>query len=176
MRYLAILFVCFFCLTAFSQTEFFDGSYQEALRQAKEQEKRVILLFDSPGCAPCKKLEQVFFSDPKTGEFLNRHFVVRKTTAIVRVKDQKNVYEDTPDGRLAEQYEVNGFPSLVILDADSLSAPQKIAKLEGLFLTESVTKEKAYEGKGFPTTMKFEFMVEEIRQMFEKYVRVQRKG
>ncbi|MCB0550430.1 MAG: thioredoxin family protein [Phaeodactylibacter sp.] len=64
---------------AFSQgIEFFHGSWEEALEEAKKQEKVIFIDAYATWCGPCKRMSREVFPDEKVGEFYNRHFINMK--------------------------------------------------------------------------------------------------
>jgi len=86
---------------------FVSMDLDEALAQARAQEKMVLIDVWADGCAPCKRLEKEVFARREVGTFVNSRFVSLK----VNVKD-------TLGKSIHRQYEVAGFPTVLFLDAD----------------------------------------------------------
>lgn len=87
--------------------EFFEGSFEDALKVAKAKDKLVFMDAYATWCGPCRILERQVFTDPAVGDFFNEHFI------NVRVDMEKG------EGRgLAGKYEVNAYPTLLFLNAD----------------------------------------------------------
>ncbi|MCB2173535.1 thioredoxin family protein [archaeon] len=166
----------------FAQATYFDGSYEETLKYANSQKKNVILLFGNSSCAPCRKIKKDFFGDKEIGAFLNKYFVIKEVVANVRIENNQNVYEKTPDGELSKKFSVAGFPHIEILNVDNISNPVKIVTLRGLDFRE-IDKNKEYDGNGLPIHFfeeelnkdngkdKYEFKLDIIKRMFERYVK-----
>ena len=86
--------------------QFHKASWNEALDLAKKQNKLVFLDIYATWCRPCKKLKASTFSDVEVGTFYNQNFI--------------NVSLDGEKGeglKLAQKYNVRGYPSLLFLDA-----------------------------------------------------------
>jgi len=87
--------------------EFFDGTYTEALEQAKKEKKYVFLDIYATWCGPCKKLKKETFKDEEVGDYYNKNFI--------------NIAIDgeTEEGRkLMSFYNINSYPTLLIVDSD----------------------------------------------------------
>lgn len=80
----------------------------EGLRQAKENGKRVFLIFGSSGCGWCKVFEK-YHADPEVGRTLDKHIV------LVKVSTDEN-----PGGEemYLEYGKQRGVPAFSILDSD----------------------------------------------------------
>lgn len=87
---------------------FYNGNWNEALAEAKKQNKVIFLDVYAVWCGPCKKLKKTTFNNEEAGDFFNTNFI--------------NIAIDgeTPEGqKLMAKYGVRGFPTLLIVDADS---------------------------------------------------------
>jgi len=166
----------------FAQAIFYDGPYGEALQYAHSQKKEVILLFGNKSCGPCIKLKKDFFGNKEIGAFLNKYFVIKEINAIVKIENNKYVYENTFDGELSKKYDVTGFPHIEILNVDDVSNPKAIAAFIGLDFSK-IDKSKEYNQNHFPIQLnetelnkndgkdKYEFRLDIIKRMFEKYTK-----
>lgn len=59
---------------------FFEGSFDEALKAAETQNKKVFVDFHTSWCVYCRKMAAEVFPDPKVGEYFNRHFTASRST------------------------------------------------------------------------------------------------
>ncbi len=58
-----------------SGIDFYTGSWEEALQQAKMEGKPIFLDISASWCGPCKMLKANTFSNMKVGEYYNTHFI-----------------------------------------------------------------------------------------------------
>ena len=89
-----------------SGIQFIEEDWDQALKTAKDKNKLIFIDIYATWCGPCKMLKQYTFTDSSVGEFFNKNFV--------------NVTVDGEKGtgpQLAQQYSIEGYPTLVIADA-----------------------------------------------------------
>ena len=90
-----------------SEICFYQGSYQQALAEAKNEGKLVFIDAYTTWCGPCKMLAKNTFTDKGVANYYNEHFI--------------NLEVDVEHGeglKLAEKYKVTHYPTLIIADAD----------------------------------------------------------
>lgn len=95
---------------------FHQGTWDEALKLAKNEGKPIFLDISASWCGPCKRLKANTFPDEEVGKFYNANFI--------------NVAVDGEKGegiKLAYQYQIKGYPSLIYIDSDG----QLIAQTAG---------------------------------------------
>ncbi|MBW6496984.1 MAG: thioredoxin family protein [Bacteroidales bacterium] len=86
---------------------FHEGSWDQALQLAKEENKLIFLDVYATWCGPCKRLKANTFPDAAVGEFYNANFI--------------NVALDGEKGEgleLARKYNVRSYPSLLFIDSN----------------------------------------------------------
>uniref|UniRef100_UPI003217DE06 thioredoxin family protein n=1 Tax=uncultured Draconibacterium sp. TaxID=1573823 RepID=UPI003217DE06 len=102
-----MLVMLVFSQFGFSQgIEFQHITFEEAVQQAKQQDKLVFIDFYTQWCVPCKKLAAGPFKEKAVGEFYNSHFINIKLDA------EKEGFD------AAKKYEVNAYPTLMFVDGD----------------------------------------------------------
>ena len=87
--------------------DFFHGSWEEALAQAKSQDKLIFVDAYATWCGPCKRMAAEVFPDEKVGAFYNRNFVSLKIDM-----------EAPENAAFAAKYPVAAFPTLYYMDAN----------------------------------------------------------
>ena len=85
--------------------EFFDGEWEDALKEAEKSEKLVFVDAYAVWCGPCKKMAKTTFMDKKIGEFFNANFI--------------NLKIDMEKGHgltFGSKYPVSAYPTLMFLN------------------------------------------------------------
>lgn len=86
-------------------TEFYSGSYDNLIREAKKQKKMVILDFWAQWCGPCQKLDRETFSDKSLGNYIAQNYIIYKVDI------------DTFDGmEIVDRFAVDVFPTIMVFD------------------------------------------------------------
>ncbi len=81
--------------------EFFQGNWQQALEQAKKENKLIFIDCYTSWCGPCKMMAKTVFTDPEVAALFNEVFV--------------NVKMDMEKGegkQLKETYQVTAYPTM----------------------------------------------------------------
>lgn len=85
--------------------KFFKGSWEEALAEAKQENKYIFLDIYASWCGPCKKLKRTTFKDEAVGNYFNSNFI------------NMTMDGETKEGlELAEKYDIRAYPTLLIID------------------------------------------------------------
>ncbi len=85
--------------------KFFDGTWDEALKQSKKQNKLIFLDVYATWCGPCKRLDALTFSDSEVGKFYNKQFINFKANG------------EKGEGLLLRQrYSVRAYPTLLFIN------------------------------------------------------------
>lgn len=85
--------------------KFYDKAWQDVMAKAKAEHKLIFMDIYATWCGPCKMLKRETFSDAGVAKYFNEHFV--------------NVSYDGEKGdglMLARKFDIQGYPSLFILD------------------------------------------------------------
>jgi thioredoxin-related protein len=107
-------------------TEFYSGSYDNLIREAKRQKKAILLDFWAGWCAPCQKLDRETFADKELAAYLNQNFIVYKVDI------------DTFDGmEIVDRFAVDVFPTILVFDPKE----GQIGKFKGFFPPNYLNKE-----------------------------------
>ena len=89
-----------------------EHDYQAALRRAKAEHKVIFMDLWTEWCGPCLYLQKNVFPSAEGQAALAK---VVPYSALVQKRDGTPVPEGT---KLADQFKLNAFPTLVILDSD----------------------------------------------------------
>lgn len=149
MKYTKILFAAFllcFSLTAFSQ-EKADVIIEKAQKQAKAENKNVLVFFHASWCGWCKKMEKKMSSD-NTKELFDKNYVL--ASLDVQERGDKKRLQNLGGEEIMAKYggEKAGLPFFVFITP------------EGKVLENSFTENK--ENLGCPSTE------EEVKIFVEK--------
>lgn len=90
--------------------------YDKALRQAKKEDKLVVIDFFATWCAPCKKMEKTTFADER---------VQRKMLKFVPVK-----IDVDRQRQIAIKYRIEGMPTTMIVGSDGKPITSAIGYLD----------------------------------------------
>lgn len=99
--------------------QFFKGTFQEALEKAKTENKPIFLDIYATWCGPCKMLKKHTFSDREVGDYYNANYI--------------NIAVDgeTKEGsELANNYRIQGYPTLLILDKNGNQVAEQVGFVE----------------------------------------------
>lgn len=86
---------------------FFKGSYDEALAEAKKQNKMLFIDFYTTWCGPCRMMSKDIFPNPEVGAYFNPRFVSVKLDA----EKQENL-------EVVKRFKVQGYPTLAFVTND----------------------------------------------------------
>jgi len=89
--------------------QFFEGSFEEALARAEEEDKHVFVDVYATWCGPCKVMDAVVFPRDDVGEHYNANFINVKLDA----ED-----ESINGPAISERYDVGAYPTYLYLNPD----------------------------------------------------------
>jgi thiol-disulfide isomerase/thioredoxin len=87
--------------------EFFHGTWEEALAEAKKSQKVIFVDAFATWCGPCKRMARDVFPNEEVGNFYNRYFI--------------NMKLDMEKGQgldFRKEYPVSAFPTLFYINGD----------------------------------------------------------
>ena len=112
--------------------QFYKGTWEEALKTAKKENKIVFLDIYATWCGPCKLLKSKTFSNKEVGAFYNQTFL------------NVSLDGETGDGlTLANKYHISGYPTLLFINSEG--------KIVGSAMGYHKVKEFLQLGKNVPT-------------------------
>ena len=102
---------------------FFQGTYKEALTQAKKENKLIFFDAYAVWCRPCLMMKKHAFTDPAVAEYFNKNFI--------------NVMMDMEKGEgigLSEQMDIGFYPTLLFIDGDGKIIQKKVGYMDAAAL------------------------------------------
>lgn len=97
------LILMFIATSLFAETHWADD-YKSALKEAKSQQKKVIVYFSKEGCSGCAEMQWTMNSDKNVSNYINSHFI----PVEIDIEYDKR-----------EGYKVYSTPMVYFLDADA---------------------------------------------------------
>ncbi len=94
---------------------FFDGSWEETLAKAKEEEKLIFVDAYTTWCGPCKKMAKDVFTLEKVGSVFNEKFI----NAKINMEDEKNM-------SFISKYPVSAYPTLFFINGEGKIIHKKV--------------------------------------------------
>ena len=98
---------------------FIENAFSTALKKAKAEHKYIFVDAYTTWCGPCRQLKNTTFKDSHTADFFNQSFV------NLSVDMEKGKGQD-----LAAQWEVEAYPTLLILDSNGKVLLRSIGYLD----------------------------------------------
>ena len=123
MKPLAALFLVAVSLAAQGATKW-EHDYQAAIKRAKAEHKVIFMDLWTEWCGPCLRLQKNVFPSPEGQAALAK---VVPYSALVQKRDGTPVPEGT---RLADQFQLNAFPTLVILDSNGKELRRQVGAFQ----------------------------------------------
>lgn len=111
-----IFFFCFFNVLGQAQgIEFNQGSWNEVLAKAKQENKIIFVDAYASWCGPCKSMAARVFPTKEAGDFYNDKFINFKIDM-----------EKGEGPAFAKKYPVRAYPTLMFIDYDGTLVHQKV--------------------------------------------------
>lgn len=107
------------------EIKFSTKNYKQVLAAAKAGQKMIFVDAFATWCAPCKELRKTTFKDPKAAEYFNKNFI----SYSVDVEKGEGV-------DLAKKWQVEGLPTLLILDKNGKVLASHTGYVDGKGLME----------------------------------------
>ena len=100
-----------------SSKSLWSENYEEASARAKNEKKPMLLYFTgSDWCGWCRKLHAEVLDRPEFQNWAKKNVVLFKADFPEEIEQSREL--QLQNGRLARQYGVSGFPTVILVDAD----------------------------------------------------------
>ncbi|HEY9542708.1 thioredoxin family protein [Prevotella sp.] len=134
MKKIFFLLVCSLILgniDAFAQPagngiKFFQGSFEQALAEAKKQNKPLFVDFYAVWCGPCKRMAKTVFTQDSVGSYFNDKFISLQLDA-----------EKGDNVAIAKQYKVDAYPTLAFIDKDGKALSVNVGAMSAAQLLDA---------------------------------------
>lgn len=129
-----------------SSVSFFEGSFEAALEQAKQDDLPLFMYLTMPNCSPCEFMETKVFPDPEVGDYMNTRFVSFKL----------NAFDEEVNGpALAKRFSVMSYPTYLIIGHEgkvkhrstSASNPANFMRMIGWLTGETASPMAEHDAK-----------------------------
>jgi thioredoxin-related protein len=113
-----IIIILFIFMGTFSYSQNWKTNFDEAKKEAAEQNKNILLVFSgSDWCAPCIKLDNVVWKSDAFKSEAEKNWVIYKADFPKKKANQLTPELTESNKKLAEKYNKNGsFPLVILLD------------------------------------------------------------
>lgn len=113
-----IIIILFIFMGTFSYSQNWKTNFDEAKKEAAEQNKNILLVFSgSDWCAPCIKLDNVVWKSEVFKMEAEKKWVIYKADFPKKKANQLTPELTESNKKLAEKYNRNGsFPLVILLD------------------------------------------------------------
>jgi protein disulfide-isomerase len=118
--------------------------YKAALVQAKAQKKLVLLDFTgSDWCGYCKLLDKEVFTQQAFKDFASKNYIL----VTVDFPQQKQLPDDVKqqNDALGNQFKIDGYPTLIVLDADGKELGRQVGYDPGSGPDAVIAKLKSFK-------------------------------
>jgi len=112
---------------------FSTKNYKQILASAKASQKRIFVDAFATWCAPCTELRKTTFKDPKAAEYFNKNFI----SYSIDVEKGEGI-------DLAKKWQVDGLPTLLILDKNGKVLATHTGYVDGKGLLEFAGEAQAH--------------------------------
>lgn len=75
MKFLITLSLILGSLFSVKAIHFFNGTYEQALQQAKAQNKNLFIEFTTNWCGPCRLMKKIVFDNEKVTRYTDQHYI-----------------------------------------------------------------------------------------------------
>lgn len=105
--------------------QFYPGTLEQAMAQAKADNKCVFLDAYTTWCVPCQRMDRRVFTDPEVGQYYNQNYISVKMDM------------DRPDAKqLIQDYGIKYFPTFIYFTSDGEAVHKVSGECDGFTLVQ----------------------------------------
>lgn len=134
-------------------TQFFKGTFAQALAKAKKENKKLMVDCYTLWCGPCRFMAKNVFPDEKLGKFMNEHFVCMQLDMEHGEGPERN-----------KTFHVEAYPTFIFFDADG----KEMSRFEGMAMQDDFQKRCERILKGEAPISKEDIQKEKQHRVAEK--------
>lgn len=117
---------------------FFEGTWEEALQKAKEENKMIFMDCYGSWCGGCVQMEKKIFPLKEVGDFYNKNFICLK----------RNMDEEGENAMLKKRFDIVGYPTFVFTSSEGYITWQGAGYMEAEQFIALGKKALSMKGKG----------------------------
>lgn len=134
-------------------TQFFKGTFAQALAKAKKENKKLMVDCYTLWCGPCRFMATNVFPNDTLGAYMNEHFVCMKLDMEHGEGPERN-----------KTFNVKAYPTFIFFDADG----KEISRFEGMAMQDDFQKRCERILKGEAPISKEDIQKEKQQRVAEK--------
>ena len=106
-KLLFVILTLFTTISSIAQVNVSKITVKEAIQQAKQEDKLVLVMVSTTWCGPCKHVINKFFPIEEVGDYFNSNFISLKIMADV----------SDPE-KFADNFNIKAYPTFVLINGD----------------------------------------------------------
>lgn len=134
-------------------TQFFKGTFAQALAKAKKENKKLMVDCYTLWCGPCRYMATNVFPNDTLGAYMNEHFVCMKLDMEHGEGPERN-----------KTFNVKAYPTFIFFDADG----KEMSRFEGMAMQDDFQKRCERILKGEAPISKEDIQKEKQQRVAEK--------
>lgn len=134
-------------------TQFFKGTFAQALAKAKKENKKLMVDCYTLWCGPCRYMATNVFPNDTLGAYMNEHFVCMKLDMEHGEGPERN-----------KTFQVKAYPTFIFFDADG----KEMSRFEGMAMQDDFQKRCERILKGEAPISKEDIQKEKQQRVAEK--------
>lgn len=134
-------------------TQFFKGTFAQALAKAKKENKKLMVDCYTLWCGPCRYMATNIFPNDTLGAYMNEHFVCMKLDMEHGEGPERN-----------KTFQVEAYPAFIFFDADG----KEMSRFEGMAMQDDFQKRCERILKGEAPISKEDIQKEKQHRVAEK--------